>query len=319
MPNLTANGIQIEYEIAGRAGDPVILLLMGLGGSLAAWPDTLFHGLADQGFRVIRYDHRDAGRSTQLAELGLPDIPGLAAKQAAGEPATPPLYARRHGRGRGALLYGLGVAKAHVAGMSMGGMIGQLLALNHPEKVKSLVSIMSTTGNAGLPPSDPQAMAVVMSPPKSFAREDRIAAVMNLLRVIASPEFAAPDEVLRASAERSVDYAPYDPVARARQMAAVVTAPARNARLAGLKIPTLVLRGTLDPILPLPHGEDTAASIPGARLKVIPGFGHSVNGPAEPVVRGDSSLGRGGRSARLTALRWRPRECGHPGQPACLK
>ena len=164
-------------------------------------------------------------------------------------------------------------------------MIGQLLALNHPEKVKSLVSIMSTTGKAGLPPADPQTIAVVMSPPKSFAREDRIAATMNLLRAIAGPEFAAPEEVLRAAAERSADYAPVDPVGSARQMAAVMTAPARNARLAGLKIPTLVVHGTLDPVLPLPHGEDTAASIPGARLKVVPGFGHSALGPAEPVVR----------------------------------
>ena len=108
---------------------------------------------------------------------------------------------------------------------------------------------------------------------------------MALLRVIAGPEFAAPETVLRAAAERGVDYAPADPVGMARQTAAIVTAPGRNARLAGLKIPTLVLHGTRDPLLPLPHGEDTAASIPKARLKVVPGFGHSVTGPAEPIVR----------------------------------
>jgi pimeloyl-ACP methyl ester carboxylesterase len=285
MPNLTANGIQIEYEIAGRAGGPAILLAMGLGVSLIGWPDSLFLGLADQGYRVIRYDNRDVGRSTRLAELVMPDIPGLLAKLAAGEPVTPPYKLDDMAMDVAALLDGLGIAKAHVVGVSMGGMIGQLLALNHPEKVKSLVSIMSTTGKAGLPPSNPQAMTVVMSPPKSFAREDRIAALMDMHRVIAGPEFASPEEVWRAAAERSVEYAPVDPVARARQMAAVMTAPARNARLAGLKIPTLVVHGTLDPIFPLPHGEDTAASIPGARLKVVPGFGHSVIGPAEPVVR----------------------------------
>jgi pimeloyl-ACP methyl ester carboxylesterase len=285
MPNLTANGIQVEYEIAGRAGDPVILLLMGLGGTLATWPDSLFFGLVDQGYRVIRYDHRDVGRSTRLAELGMPDIPGLAALHAAGEAATPPYTLDDMAMDAAALLDGLGIAKAHVAGVSMGGMIGQLLALNHPEKVKSLVSIISTTGKAGLPPSDPQVIAAVMSPPKSSAREDRVAATMNMLRLMSGAAFAAPEEVLRAAAEKGADYAPYDPVARARQMAAVVTAPARNARLAGLKVPTLVLHGTLDPVLPLPHGEDTAASIPGARLKVVPGFGHSFIGPAEPVVR----------------------------------
>ena len=120
MPNLTANGIQIEYEIAGRAGNPVILLLMGLGRPLVAWPDSLFFGLAEQGYRVIRYDHRDVGRSTHLAELGMPDIPGLAAKQAAGEAVTPPYTLDDMAMDAAALLDGLGIAKAHVAGVSMG-------------------------------------------------------------------------------------------------------------------------------------------------------------------------------------------------------
>jgi pimeloyl-ACP methyl ester carboxylesterase len=285
MPNLTANGMRIEYEITGREGDPAILLVMGLGGALAAWPEALVHGLVENGFRVIRYDHRDAGRSTHLPELGAPDIPGLIGKLMTGEPATPPYRLDDMAADAAALLDGLGIARAHVAGVSLGGMIGQLLALNHPEKVKSLASIQSTTGKPGLPPPDPQAIAALMSPPASPAREDQIAAVVTLLRIFAGPVFAASDEVNRAAAERIVDYAPADPIARARQMAANVTAPPRNARLAGLAIPTLVVHGTLDSILPLPHGEDTAASIPGARLKVVPGLGHSIHGPAEPVVR----------------------------------
>jgi pimeloyl-ACP methyl ester carboxylesterase len=285
MPNLAANGMNIEYEIVGRVGDPIILLVMGLGGSMAAWPDTLFPGLADLGYRVIRYDHRDVGRSTHLPELGLPDIPGLVGKLMAGQPATPPYALGDMAADAAALLDGLGVEKAHVVGVSMGGMVGQLLALNHPEKVKSLASIMSTTSKPGLPPTDPKVLAVLMSPPASFAREDQIVASMNRQRAMSSPEFAASDEVVRAAAERSVDYAPADPVGMARQMAAVATAPGRNARLAGLKIPTLVVHGTLDPVLPLPHGEDTAASIPGARLQVIAGLGHTITGPAEPVVR----------------------------------
>ena len=153
MPSLAANGINIEYEIAGRAGDPVILLVMGLGGPLVAWPDTLFHGLADQGFRVIRYDHRDVGRSTHLAQLGMPDIPGLVARRTAGETVTPPYTLDDMAADAAALLKnGLGVEKAHVAGVYRDGRHGGATAgLESSQKVKSLASIMSTTGKPGLP------------------------------------------------------------------------------------------------------------------------------------------------------------------------
>ncbi len=284
MPTLAANGIRIEYEIAGPDEAPVVLLVMGLAGNLKAWPDPLFFGLAEQGFRVIRYDHRDVGHSTHLIELGLPDIQAMAAKRMKGEPVTPPYRLEDMAADAVALLDGLQVEKAHVAGMSMGGMIGQILALDHPEKVKSLMSIMSTTARPGLPPSRPEAMAALLTPPASLERADRVAHSVNFFRIVAGSGFGAPDEELRRISERIVDYAPADPAGVARQTAAVIAAAPRNERLRSVDLPAFVLHGDDDPLLPLPHGEDTAASIPNARLRVVPGWGHTVAGPATPLV-----------------------------------
>jgi pimeloyl-ACP methyl ester carboxylesterase len=284
LPTLAANGIEIAYDAVGKDSDPAILLIMGLGGSMIGWPDDLRFGLAERGFRVIRFDNRDIGRSTHLHALGAPNIPELVAKKALGEPLSPPYMLDDMATDAVALLDGLGVERAHVVGMSMGGMIAQLVALNHPAKVKSLTSIMSTTGRPGLQPADPKAMAMLMTPPKSAAREDRIAASVALLKAIAGPDFGASDKVLLKQAELGVEHSPFDPIGVARQTAAVVAAPARNERLASLSLPVLVVHGTDDPLLPLPHGEDTAASTPGSRLKIIPGFGHTVLGPAAPIL-----------------------------------
>jgi pimeloyl-ACP methyl ester carboxylesterase len=283
MPQVRANGIDIEYESFGREGDPAVLLVMGFATQLVAWPESLCKGLAAEGFRVIRFDNRDIGKSTHLAQLGAPNLPAMiAAREAGGWPAAPYSLDDMAADAAG-LLEALGIARAHVVGASMGGMIAQLVAIHHPAKTKSLVSIMSTTGRPDLPPAKPEAFAAIMTPPASFGREDRIERGVELARIIGSPGFPASDAELRETVARGVDRTPYDPVGIARQMAAVLAAPPRNDRLKAVKVPALVIHGADDPLIPASGGEDTARSIPGGELLVVPGAAHDLRESVVPV------------------------------------
>ena len=284
MPQIKANGINIEYESFGRESDPAILLIMGFSGQLTLWPVALCEGLAARGFRVIRFDNRDIGKSTHLTDKGAPNIQALMAKLMAGEPADAPYTLDDMAMDSAALLDALGIAKAHIVGASMGGMIAQLVAARHPAKTRSLVSIMSTTGRRDLPPARPEAMAALMSPPASTSREDRIRSSMETWRVIGSPGFAASDAELRAGAERDIDRVPYEPIGVARQMAAIITAPPRNDVLKSVTAPTLVIHGVDDPLVPIEGGRDTAASIAGARIVEVPGMGHDFSAALSPVM-----------------------------------
>ena len=283
MPRVHTNGIDIEYESIGRDGDPVILLIMGFSGPLTFWPDSFCQGLATKGFRVIRFDNRDIGRSTHLAQFGAPDLSAMMAKRLAGGYPVAPYSLDDMAADAAGLIAALGIDRAHVVGASMGGMIAQLVAISHPARVKSLVSIMSTTGRPDLPQGKAEAFAAIMAPPASAGREDRIARGIEVWRVIGSPGFRASDAELRAIVERSVDYAPYDPAGIARQMAAIVSAPPRNERLKSVKIPALVIHGADDPLVPVSGGEDTAKSTPGAELLVVPGMGHDFPEALMPV------------------------------------
>jgi pimeloyl-ACP methyl ester carboxylesterase len=283
MARVHANGIDIEYESIGREGDPVILFIMGFSGPLTFWPDSLCQGLAKKGLRVIRFDNRDIGRSTHLAKLGSPDLSAMMAKRMAGLYPAAPYSLDDMAADAAALLTALGIDRAHVVGASMGGMIAQLVAINHPAKAKSLVSIMSTTGRPDLPQGRPEAFAAIMAPPASARREDRVARGIEVWRVIGSPGFRASEAELRALVERSIDYAPYDPAGMVRQMAAIVSAPPRNERLNSMKIPALVIHGADDPLIPVSGGQDTAKSIPGAKLIVVPGMGHDFPEPLVPT------------------------------------
>ena len=283
MPRVRANGIDIEYESIGRDGGPVILLIMGFASALTSWPDSLCQGLAAKGFRVIRFDNRDIGRSTHLAQLGAPNLSAMIAKVESGGPVSAPYSLEDMADDAVGLLTALGIDRAHVVGASMGGMIAQLVAINHPAKTKSLVSIMSHAGRLEVAEPKPEAFAAIMTPPTSPSREDRIARGIAVWRVIGSPGFPASDAELRAKIERGVDYAPYDPAGLARQMAAAMAAAPRNDRLKSVKIPALVIHGADDPLVPVSGGEDTAKSIPGAELLVVPGMGHDFPEPLVPV------------------------------------
>ena len=284
MPQIRANDIDIAYESFGRVSDPVVLLVMGVMSSMMNWPDSLCQGLAARGFRVIRFDNRDAGRSTHLAALGVPDLRAIIAEATAGRPVTAPYSLDDMAGDAAGLLDALGIDRAHVAGASMGGMIAQLVAIHHPERVKSLISIMSTTGRPEVSQPRPEAFAAIATPPPPGAsREERIACGVAVWRIIGSPGFPASDEELAALVTRGADYAPYDLAANARQMAVVIAAPPRNERLGAVRVPTLVIHGADDPLIPVSGGEDTARSIPGAEILILPGLGHDIRESAVPV------------------------------------
>ena len=257
MPQAPSNGITLEYDSHGPDSAEPILRIMGLGAQMTRWPAPLYEKLVARGHRVVRFDNRDVGLSAKLegASYLLSDM----AADAVG------------------LLDHLGVRKAHVVGASMGGMIAQLVAADYPERVLSLTSIMSSTGNPALPRATTEAMAVLSSrPPDPKTDIDAFLdnAVKNA-RVIGSPGYPFDEAFLR---ERSLsDYKrSYYPAGFQRQYEAILASGDRREKIKGIAAPTVVLHGKDDPLVPLGGGEDTAANIPGAELRVIPGMGHDV-------------------------------------------
>lgn len=265
MPRGTANGIEVEYESIGEPGDPVLVLISGLGSQLISWHDDFCTALAARGFRVIRFDNRDVGLSSKLAdgpEYTLADM----ADDVAG------------------LLDLLGVAAAHIVGASMGGMIAQMVAVRHPERVLSLTSMMSTTGAADVGGADPEAAARLVVPPGT-TRDDRIASSIQTMRVTwgDTPEFPFDEDAARARATAQVDRA-YYPDGVVRQMFAIRATGDRTGRLRELDVPAVVIHGDNDPLVRVSGGEATAAAIPGAELVVIHGMGHAVDRRAWPTI-----------------------------------
>ncbi len=282
MPQAKANGITLEYETFGKNSDPALLLIMGVGCQLVMWPDSLCQGLADKGYYVIRYDNRDVGLSTKIEEGGVPDLMAAVTAQLEGKPVSAPYSLDDMADDAAGLLDALDIAQAHVVGASMGGMITQLVAIRHPEKVKSMVSIMSTTGNPELPPAQPEAMGALLTPPADTSREALIAQGVNMWKIIGSPKYPGTDEELRATAARAVDRM-VCPEGFARQVVAILSAPPRNAALAKLDVPAMVLHGAADPLVPVEGGKDTAEAIPGCRLEIIDGMGHDFTEALVPV------------------------------------
>jgi pimeloyl-ACP methyl ester carboxylesterase len=283
MPQVRANGIDIEYESFGRASDPLILLIMGFAAQLIFWPDPLCEGLAAKGFRVVRFDNRDIGKSTHFAGQSAPDPRALLAEVAAGRRPDVPYTLDDMADDALGLMDALGTKRAHVVGASMGGMIAQLVAINHPDRAKSLISIMSTTGRRDLPAGNPQTLSVLFRPPSSDSRDDLIEASLLVQRALSSPGFPVSEAEMNARAERRTDRAPFDLAGLARQSAALIVAPPRNALLRQVRCPALVLHGADDPVIPAAAARDTAESIPGAELVIVPGMGHDLPAALVPV------------------------------------
>jgi pimeloyl-ACP methyl ester carboxylesterase len=270
MPSVSANGIQIEYETSGDPNSPPLLLIIGFGAQLIFWDDELCEQLAQRDHYVIRFDNRDVGLSSKLEEAGMPDIGALMR----GEAIQPPYRIEDMAGDAVGLLDALGIEKAHICGMSMGGMIAQAVAINHPRRVLSLISIYSTTGNPELPPPTPEALGILLTPPPE-EREANIKHTMKLFRAIAGLGFPFDEEWHRKLAAQAYDRAFYLPGV-ARQFVAIWTQKNRKPALASVSVPTLVIHGTDDPLVPVEGGKDTAEAVPEAELKIIEGMGHDL-------------------------------------------
>jgi pimeloyl-ACP methyl ester carboxylesterase len=280
MPQIEANGIALEYEDHGDKHAPVLLLVMGLGAQLTLWPDELVEALVARGFRVIRYDNRDIGLSQKMEGARAPRmVRHILMRRFGLNPRVPYTLADMAADGLG-LLDALGIDQAHLVGASMGGMIAQHIAFTHPERVLSLTSIMSTTGNPGLPPAQKQAIEVLTKRPRSMEEAVLVEHGMKIIRTIGSPGYPVEEARLRANVTRDFRRSLY-PAGMPRQLAAIIADGCRRGRLAKIAVPTLVIHGEADPLVPLACGKDTAAHIPGARLKIIPGMGHDL--PVELV------------------------------------
>jgi pimeloyl-ACP methyl ester carboxylesterase len=268
VPTAHGNGIEIEYETSGNPADPALLLVMGLGAQLIAWPEAFVQQLAGRGFFIIRYDNRDSGLSTKFE--GTPDFVALFG----GDARAIPYRIEDMADDAIALLDDLGVAPAHVVGASMGGMITQALVINHPARFLSACSIMSTTGDRSVGAPTGEAVTALLRPPAS-GREEAVAASLEGSRVISSPGFPFDVELMTRRAEAAYDRA-YYPEGTARQLAAILGASDRTEGLRQVTIPFLVIHGEADPLVTVSGGKATAAAVPGSELVVIPGMGHDL-------------------------------------------
>lgn len=270
-----ANGISIEVDDSGETHRPAVLLVMGLGMQLIAWPQAFIDGLRGAGFRVVRFDNRDAGLSQSFPELGVPNLVMESMRHRFGLRVRAPYTIADMAADARGVLDALRIKACHVVGVSMGGMIAQRLALDAPHRIASLTSIMSSSGARSLPGPQPPVLRALMARPADNSEQAIVDHTMRLLRLIGSPGFAVDEALLRdrvlAATRRS-----YNPAGTARQMAAVVADTRRAADLRDMQVPTLVVHGKDDPLVPYACGEDTARRIPRAQLVGIHGMGHDL-------------------------------------------
>jgi pimeloyl-ACP methyl ester carboxylesterase len=271
MTSANANGITIEYEVHGEADGLPLLLVMGLGGQLVGWPIDLIDLLTAQGFRVVRYDNRDSGLSTHI-DTPPPSTRQIFAALASPRRAKPSYTLADMADDAVGLLDALGIQRAHVLGISMGGMIAQTITIRHPERVASLTSIMSNPGDRkhGRPSA-----GLLRKMPKLMRgrREDAVENGIEMFRLISGPAFdaSAARDIVTAGLARS-----YDPDATARQVMAILASPDRTDDLGAVTVPTLVVHGLVDPLVKSSGGIATVRAIPGARLVMYPDMGHDL-------------------------------------------
>ena len=275
MPKTKANGIELHYEEHGNTSDPAMLLIMGFGAQLTLWPDELVEALAAEGFRVIRYDNRDIGLSHKFDGVKAPGLVKMTLMSKIGlTPRVPYTLADMAADGVG-LLDALGIDRAHIVGASMGGMIAQHVAAKYPQRCLSFTQIFSTTGNPKLPAAKKEALQALVTRPKSDAEEELVEHGIMLARTIGSPGYPSPEDRLRERTLVNVRRSFY-PQGPTRHLSAIVADGDRSAMLRDITVPTLVLHGEDDPLVPCEGGRATAACIPDAKLKTIPGWGHDL-------------------------------------------
>lgn len=275
MPKAHTNNIELEYETFGNPADPPILLIMGLGAQLIHWPEPFCERLAQAGFYVIRFDNRDAGLSTRIHGHGKARLMRAGLKSLLGLPVRAPYTLDDMARDTVGLLDALHIGSAHVVAVSMGGMIGQILAAKYPQRVRTFVCWMSSSGNPRLPgPSLKIRLRMVTRPPKQD-RESLIQHSMETWQLIGSPGFPIDTPTLRARIERAFDRA-YYPAGLARQTLCILASGNRLHLLKHIQAPTLVLHGQNDALIPVAAAHDLARHIPGAHLEIIQGMGHDL-------------------------------------------
>lgn len=275
MVQAAANGVGIEYESFGKEQAEAIVLIMGLGTQLTAWPDTLCEDLVQRGYRVIRFDNRDIGLSQKMQNAAVPNIPLLVGLRLLRLTPPVPYTLDDMARDTIGLLDILGIERAHFVGASMGGMIAQLVAARFPERTLSLTSIMSTTGNRALPRAERQATrALLTKPDDPQDPESIILRNMRVRKVVQSPAYPKSDEELYEAAAQAFHRGGYYPAGVARQLAAAIVAADRRPLLRKVTVPALVIHGDADPLVRLECGLDTARHLPNAQLKVFPGMAH---------------------------------------------
>lgn len=266
--------LHIEYESLGDPAHPAIVLIMGLGMQLTAWPDSFCRALVERGYRVVRFDNRDCGLSGRTPGKKRANLMLAMAASALGLPVRTPYTLDDMAGDVAGLMDRLGIAQAHIVGASMGGMIAQVLTAKFPQRVLSLTSIMSSSGNRRVSkPTKPARKVLLSRPADPKDTESVIDYMVQMFGVIGSPAYPATPDELRDRLGRSIRRA-YTPAGTARQLLAIIASGDRRKLLRTITVPTLVIHGAADPLVPLAAGRDTAQNIPGADLLVIEGMGH---------------------------------------------
>ena len=285
MAHVRANGIDIEYAVHGPDDGEPILMIGGLGMQLISWTDALLDGLVGAGFRPIVFDNRDAGLSTKFDGAGTADIPRAFAQARAGEKVDAPYAIEDMADDAAGLLGALGIPSAHVLGSSNGGAIAQLVAIRHPERTRSLISIMATSGRRGLPRPTKEANDWLNAPrPSAVDRETFVALAWEQNGIMGSPGFPRDEGRVKAKAGALYDRC-YSPAGHGRHLlASIASGDSRCALLGTITAPTMVIHGAEDPLVPVGQGEDVRNSVPGAEMTVVAGMGHDFPDGAVPEV-----------------------------------
>jgi pimeloyl-ACP methyl ester carboxylesterase len=264
-------GIEIAYQRLGNSDAPAVLLIMGVAAQLIHWPDSFCQELVNHGLEVIRFDNRDSGRSTHMTDAPAPDLPAVLA----GDLRSVSYTLSDMAADAVGLLAALGLEKAHVVGASMGGQIAQTMAIEHPGRVRSLISMMSTTGNMQVGQPSPEVLRELFSGPRASTRDEVIEQMVKAMRVVGSPGYPSDEKEIAARAGRAYDRS-YDPAGTARQAIATVASGDRTEKLRNLKVPALVIHGLADRMCDASGGRATAEALPGAELVLIEGMGHDL-------------------------------------------